>query len=215
MRPTLRISLALLTALALSSTALVYAQAGAGGKSQTAPGSTTDKVAGTTGTVQPERFSFTLPKAPDSVVDPDRMHVVINRWSSTEERDRLFKMVQDAGAENLLREFRATGAIGYIRWPGGLEYSLRYAHRTPRPDGGSDIVLVTDRPIWLWWDDTEKVSTERFAYSAVQIRLTKAGTGEGRLAGPAGVTADKAAGVMLSNYDALASRLTDVRREQS
>lgn len=215
MRPTPRLSLALLTALALSSTALVYAQSAAGAGGQATTPSTPDKVAGTTGTMEPERFTFTLPNAPDGAVDPDRMHVVINRWSTTEERDRLFKTLQDQGADNVLREFRATGAIGYIRWPGGLEYSLRYAHRAPRPDGGSDIVLMTDRPIWVWWDQTEKVSTEPFAYSAVQIRLTKAGTGEGRLAGPSGVTADKAAGVMLSNYDALASRLTDVRREQS
>jgi hypothetical protein len=207
MRTITRISLTLLSALALSSSAVVSAQA-------TGSPASGAQATGTSGTLAADRFTFTLPKAPDSLVDPDRMHVVVNRWSTNEERDRLFGIVSEQGSEHVLREFRATGAIGYLRWPGGLEYSLRYAHRAPRPDGGSDIVLIVDRPVWIWWDESApKVSTERFAYTAVQMRLDKAGTGDGRLADPSAVAADKAAGIIVNDYDQLASRLTDVRRD--
>ena len=45
--------------------------------------------------------------------------------------------------------------------------------------------------------------------------LNKAGIGEGRLAGPSGVAAETATGIELRNYDQLASRLMDVRREST
>jgi hypothetical protein len=192
-----RTSLALLSALVLSSTALI------------AQGTSTS---GTHTIV--DRFTFEAPKAPDSTVDPDRLHVGINRWSTDEERDRLFQVINEKGADQVLQEFRATGSVGHIRWPGGLEYSLRYAYRTPRPDGGYDVMLIADRPLWVWWDQSARVSTEPFIYTAVQIRLTKGGTGEGRMAGPDGVAAHKAAGIELRNYDQRTARMTDGRQER-
>ena len=192
-----RISLALLSALVLSSATLIAQGTG---------------ITGTNTIV--DRFSFVTPTAPESTVDPARLQVGIGRWSTDEERDTLFSVVTANGADGVLREFRSTGAVGYIRWPGGLEYSLRYAYRTPRPDGGYDVLLIADRPIWAWWDQSEKVSTEPFSYTAVQIRLNKAGTGEGRIAGPDGVAAHKASGIELKNYDQLTARLTDVRQER-
>ena len=192
-----RTSLALLSALVLSSTALM------------AQGISTS---GTHTIV--DRFTFEAPKAPDSPVDPDRLHVGISRWSTDEERDTLFQAITEKGAAQVLQEFRATGNVGHIRWPGGLEYSLRYAYRTTRPDGGYDVMLIADRPIWIWWEESAKVSTEPFTYTAVQIRLNKGGTGEGRMAGPDGVAAHKAAGIELRNFDQLTARMTDVRQER-
>ena len=192
-----RTSLALLSALVLSSSVVVAQGIGTSG---------THTVA--------DRFSFLAANAPDSTVDPDRLHVAIHRWSTNEERDRLFNVITEKGADEVLQEFRATGSVGHIRWPGGLEYSLRYAYRTPRPDGGYDVMLIADRPIWVWWDQTAKVSTEPFTYTAVQIRLNKAGTGDGRMAGPDGVAAHKAAGIELKNYEQLTARLTDVRQDR-
>jgi hypothetical protein len=192
-----RTSLALLSALALSSTLLVAQGTGTSG---------THTIA--------DRFTFVAPNAPESTVDPDRLHVGIHRWSTDEERDRLFQLLSEKGADRVLHEFRATGSVGHIRWPGGLEYSLRYAYRTPRPDGGHDVMLIADRPIWVWWDQSAKVSTEPFTYTAVQIRLNKGGTGEGRMAGPDGVAAHKSAGIELRNYDQLTARLTDVREDR-
>ena len=163
-----------------------------------------------------ERFTFEVPNPPESTVDgKGRLTLTLNRWSTEAERDAVVKTVQDRGAESLLDVFRETGAIGYLRWPGGLEYAVRYAHRASRPDGGSDVVLVVDRPLWVWWpagtEAVPKPADGRFGI--VQVRFDKSGRGEGRVASGNESVTDKQLGVLMTQYDSKPVLLTDVRRE--
>ena len=193
MRLTMRMGLALLTALALS-TSVTGAQTAQGAPAET--------------------FTFVAPGAPKGVVDPDRYRVTIERWSSDAERDQLVKAAGEHGAPKLLDGLRDVSRVGRLQWPGGLEYGIAYARRTARPDGGSDIVLVLDRPVWAWWPGAQAagVSTND-PYTVVQLRVDKSGTGEGRFAAPAHVTIDKTAGVAVTDVQNRATLMTDVRRE--
>ena len=69
----------------------------------------------------------------------------------------------------LLSALPYVGVLGYLQWPGGLEHSVRYARQTARPDGGSDIVLVVERPLWLWWDPTAKWAADQ-QFTVVHLR---------------------------------------------
>jgi hypothetical protein len=159
-----------------------------------------------------ERFSFARPPAPESTVDPkdNRLPIVIDRWASDAERDSVVTSIAENGEARLLTATRDLPRAGRILWPGGLEYTIHYARRQTRPDGGADIVLVVDRPLWMWWDS--KLGTTDYPFSIVQLQLDKDGKGEGRVSLNTPVTRDKALGVALSDYAKAPAVLTDVRR---
>lgn len=157
-----------------------------------------------------ERLTFTAAKAPEDALNKDgRLQLVIRRWSTDDERMLMTKAAAEPA--KLLEPFRNVGGIGYLEWPGGLEYTVRYAHRTERPDGGSDILLVAERPLWVWWDPNAKWSNER-PYSVIHVRVNKDGTGEGRVS--SNIKGDKVTGIALADQTG-APLLTDVRRESA
>jgi hypothetical protein len=160
-----------------------------------------------------ERFTFARPPAPESTVDPkDRMSVDIDRWSTEADRERLRATVAESGEEKLLDAFRGVSRVGTLRWPGGLEYAVLYARSNSRPDGGTDVVLVVDRPLWRWWES--KDAATMYGYTVVQLRLDKDGKGEGRLSLDVPVTRDDTFGVTLADYSKAPVVLVDVRREK-
>lgn len=161
-----------------------------------------------------DRFTFARPPAPESTVDPKdgRLMIDLARWSTTDERDRLVAAIAQNGPDRMLDAFRDIGRIGTLYWPGGLEYAVQYAWRSPRPDGGLDVILVLDRPVWLWWNASAPTTT--YPFTVVQMRLGKDGAGEGRVSLGVPVTGDKMAGVVLSDYAKAPAVITDLRRDQ-
>ena len=159
-----------------------------------------------------DRFSFARPPAPASTVDPDtnRLDVVIDRWSTDADRDQVVKTIAENGVGNLLDAFRTSPRAGTLHWPAGTQYAIHYARRQARPDGGSDVILVIERPLWMWWDTTNGSTT--YPFSVVHLRLGKDGTGEGRVSLNVTVTSDMALGVALADYAKAPVVLTDVRR---
>ena len=142
------------------------------------------------------RYSFTVANAPKDTVSPNgRMRVRIIRWSTDAERQQLIAALEEPS--KLLNAFQA-GDVGYLQWPGGLEYSVRYARRTARPDGGADIVLVVQRPLWLWWDASNPWAADQH-FTVVNMRLKKDGTGEGRIATGTGFQRDTDNGIVVSD----------------
>lgn len=160
-----------------------------------------------------EEYSFTVPNPPESTVDDDRFTLTLNRWSTDAERDRMLKIIEERGKEHLLEAFRNTGVVGYLQWPGGLEYSVRYAYRSKRPDGGSDVVLLVDRPLWVWWDagtKTDAGAQGDARFGVIQLRLDARDTGEGRIASGTNVASDDTLGVLVSDYESRPVMLDDV-----
>jgi hypothetical protein len=159
-----------------------------------------------------DRFSFARPPAPESTVDPDtnRLDVVIDRWSTDADRDQVIKMIAGNGVGNLLDAFRTSPRAGTLHWPAGTQYAVYYARREARADGGSDVVLVVDRPLWMWWDTT--TGSTSYPFSVIHIRLGKDGNGEGRVSLNVPVTSDTALGVALADFSKAPVVLADVRR---
>jgi len=122
----------------------------------------------------------------------DRLTLAIDRWSTDAERDQLVASINTNGSEKLLDAFRDVPRLGTLSWPGGTEYTLRFARRAGRPDGGSDLVLVVDRPLWLWWESNPPSTP--YPFSVIQIKLGKDGTGEGRVSAGVPVSSDKSLG---------------------
>ena len=155
-------------------------------------------------------YSFVVANAPTDAFSSDgRLRVRLMRWSTDEERRHLI----EAGDKpsTILSALPYVPVAGYLQWPGGLEHSVRYARRTPRPDGGADIVMVVERPLWLWWDPAVKWAADQ-QFTVVQLRIKKDGTGEGRIATGQGFARDNDSGLVVSDTTKPAI-LVDVRRE--
>src|SRR6184192_3332093 len=73
------------------------------------------------------------------------VEMVVNRWSTDAERDKLLTVLMEKGPDKLLDTLRDMPRVGYFRTPTSIGYDLHYARRTPLPDGGERVVLATDR----------------------------------------------------------------------
>jgi len=164
--------------------------------------------AGTGGTIA--LYSFSVANAPKDAFSTDgRMHVRIMRWSTDEDRRHLLATLHEPS--RLLGALPYVPVNGYLQWPGGLEHSVRYARQATRPDGSSDIVMVVERPLWLWWDTTARWAADQ-QFTVVHLRINKDGTGEGRIGTGDGIKRDSDLGIVVTDITR-PPLLTNVRRE--
>jgi hypothetical protein len=159
-----------------------------------------------------DRFTFRAQNAPAGVMAPDaKWEVIINRWSTDADRERVVAAFAE-GQERLAYEISQGQAIGYIKWPGNTEYTIRYAHRVPANDGSEQIVLGVDHAMTLWWQD--KAPASPTPYTIIQVRLPKGGVGEGKLSLSGKVAADKTAkAITIEDYASQPVVLSEVRRD--
>jgi hypothetical protein len=138
--------------------------------------------------------------------------ITVTRWSTDAERDQLKTVLQEKGPDSLLDTLRAMPKAGSISTTGRVGFDLRYARRTPTPDGGERVVLITDRPINFReaWAAGRSLD---YPFTLMELRLNAKGTGEGRLSLATKVTYDAdMKTVTLENYTAQPVLLTTVTR---
>ena len=145
-----------------------------------------------------------------------RMEIVINKWSPDTERDRLLSVLKESGSDKLAESFRMGEYAGYMNWPGNLKYTIRFAYRMPRADGGEDIILATDYPVNLWWDTALGPAPTSFAHGTViQLQLNRDGRGEGKVSVGTKLSATKDGKLFaLEDYAKQPVVLTDVQRDR-
>jgi hypothetical protein len=162
-----------------------------------------------------DRFTFTLERSDQTGASWEgRFEIVVNRWSSDEERARVMEAFAAKDPQWLARAITGGYELGYIKWPGNLQYNLRFAHRAPRQDGTEDIVVAADRPMGLWWE--EKRPHAREPFTLIQLRLNKQGTGEGKVSIAGRLGADTAAKtIVIEDFDTQPTILADVRRDRA
>ncbi len=159
-----------------------------------------------------QRFTFTIPTAGPQATSDQHLELMITRWSTDAERQDVLTALKEGGPKGLTRAIGRSKAVGYIHWPGNIEYTLRYAWRVPRPDGGVDLVLATDTPVSEWWNRPHASVGPADEGTVIEVRVDKDGRGEGKLASADKVTEPAAAKTfVLSDYDKMPAVLTDVR----
>ena len=150
---------------------------------------------------QPEKFtafavdiSNMAPRARTSQVD-----IVINRWSTDEEFNRLLAVFRNKGQDALLSELQDLPKVGYISAPGSLSYDLRFARQRPEAEGGRMVYLMTDRPIG-GWEARNRPRTIDYPFTLIQLRVDKDGAGEGKASIYTKITETKNGAIELENY---------------
>src|SRR5262245_36717891 len=78
------------------------------------------------------------------------VEIVVNRWSTDQERDSVLAVLLEKGPEKLLDALQDTPQVGYIRTPDGNSYDLKFSRRTAGEDGGERIEVFTGRDFRFW-----------------------------------------------------------------
>jgi hypothetical protein len=131
----------------------------------------------------------------------------ITRWSTDMEREQLFAAVQSSGDMGLLALLQKASTIGYVWTTESAGYPLRYAYRVPMADGGDRIILAIDRRLGSFepqrWKLTGTSPLTDYAFTVIELRVGKAGMGEGKSSLNTKITTDTTAKtIALDNYAA-------------
>ena len=138
--------------------------------------------------------------------------VIVDRWSTEQERRTLAAAFREKGSEGLRDALRKMKPVGRITTPGSIGYDLHYAHQVPLPDGGRRILIGTERPMRFAEIAQGTISSD-YPFTIVEMRLNAKGEGEGRLSLAARVVGD-ADRVEIENYDTAPIRLTKIKAER-
>ena len=136
--------------------------------------------------------------------------IVINRWSSDADRDRLIKILQDKGQDALLSALQDLPVVGYIRTPGSIRYDLHFARQQPQPEGGRMIFLATDRYI-TGWEAMNRPRTIEYPFTLIQLQLDKNDRGVGKLSIATRITANDET-IELENFSNQPVQLNEVKK---
>ena len=165
------------------------------------------------GAQQGTRYTATVVNEPGR--GTSTLQIVVDRWSTDVERDRLVTTLFEQGSERVLETLKDMTPVGYIRNPNSTGWELRYARSTPLPDGGEQVVLATDRPL-SFWESSNQPRTVDYPFTIIEMRLNAQGEGEGKLSIATKIVADKQSGtIVLENYAMQKALLQAVRREKS
>jgi hypothetical protein len=137
----------------------------------------------------------------------DTVRFDLTRWSTDMERDQLFTSVQNSGDTGLLGLLQKAPTIGYIWTTETAGYPLRYAYQESMADGTDRIILAIDRQLGSFEPQRWKLSGTAphtdYSFTVIELRINKAGLGEGKASLNTKVIADAAAKtIALANYAA-------------
>jgi len=141
-----------------------------------------------------------------------RIDIVIRRWSTDQEREKLLTTLQEFGQAKLidaLTEIRPT--CGYMRLPNTMGYDLYYARNNVLPDGSRHVVLATNRYVSFGEAVTAQRS-QQYTAAVIEIHMPKEGKGEGKMQPAAKVKWDNAKKTIeIENYGAYPVDLKGVK----
>ena len=147
----------------------------------------------------------------------------VNKWSTDQERTKLISTLVDKGQDKLLDVLRDLPEKGRISIPGRqgpdpnqtrLGWTLRYAMKSPLEDGGTRILIATDRYM-SFAEVRNRPRTYDYPFTFLEIHLNKEGTGEGKMAVATQLQFDKKKNtIVFENYSTEPVRLTNVKVEK-
>ena len=141
------------------------------------------------------------------------VEIVVNRWSTEAERDRLLTTLLEKGPEKLLSTLQDTKPVGYIRTPNRIGYDLHFARSTPGEDGGERIALTTDRRI-SFWEATNRPRSFDYPFTLIELHVGRDGRGEGKMSVATKITADtEHKTIVLEDYANQPVMLHDIKHE--
>jgi hypothetical protein len=140
--------------------------------------------------------------------------IVVNRWSSDADQDRLTNLMSGKDPQKLLDALQGMPRMGYLRTPGSIGWDIHFARHMPATDGGERIFLVTDRRM-SFREVANRHRSVDYPFTVIEINLQPSGHGDGKITVATKISGDKNGRVVtLENYEISPVLLTKVTRER-
>jgi hypothetical protein len=141
--------------------------------------------------------------------------IVIERWSSDQERQKLLDVLIEKDADRLLDALqKVKPRAGYIRTNTSLGWDISYARQEELPTGGKRVIFGTDRPM-AFYELRNSTRSADYDFMLCEIHLGPDGKGTGKLATAAKISYDKdLRKVEIENFGIEPVRLTEVHVEK-
>jgi hypothetical protein len=137
--------------------------------------------------------------------------IVIERWSTDGEVEKLRGILIEKGGRNLLPAVqKIKPRCGYARTSNSLGWDLQFARETELPGGARKIVVGTDRPI-SFWEARNSPRSRDYEFSLAEIQLPAEGKGQGKAITMAKLSYNKQANTLeIENYQREPVRLNEI-----
>jgi hypothetical protein len=137
--------------------------------------------------------------------------IVVERWSTPEEIDKLRGILIEKGGSDLLPALqKIKPRCGYARTSNSIGWDIQFARETQMADGTRRIVLATDRPM-SFWEARNNPRSADYEFTLAEIHIAKDGKGEGKAIPAAKLTFDKDKNTLeIENYSREPVRLNEV-----
>ncbi len=141
------------------------------------------------------------------------VYVIIDRWSTEQERQALVQAFDQKGPAGLVSALQKTERLGLLRTSTSLGWDLHYAVQVPTEDGGRRIIVGTERRV-NYWEANSDTKTD-YPFTLLELHLDKDDKGEGRVSLATKITRSKdGKRLELENFSAEPVRLQDVHRQK-
>lgn len=137
--------------------------------------------------------------------------MVVDKWTTDEERQKLVQVLQEGGSDALLKEMRKM-EVGYVRGPQTLRWRLNIASSF-QTDEGRVVRLVTERPV-SFGEATAATRTRDYEFGVIQFTLDEEGKGEGALIPTAKIYFDKEGKLNIEALGTGPQKLTSVKAKK-
>jgi hypothetical protein len=161
----------------------------------------------------PERFTaFAINmNSPSPTAGATSVDIVINRYSTDAERDRLRAGFKENEQQGLLKALQDLPAVGYLTTPGSLRYDIHFARQRPAAEAGRRLFLLTDRRI-AFWEAASGARTLDYPFTLIQIQLDRNDRGVGKLSVATRITGSEDTVVEIEDFAAQPVQLNDVHK---
>lgn len=172
-----------------------------------------------------EAFAVAMGTSNPPVIPAGRsttLQINITRWTTDQEREKLFAILVEKGQEDLVEALRkeeetgfmrVTGAAGGMRNPFPSE-RLRYAREFDLGEGKRRIVLATDRYI-SFYEARNQPRYRDYDMSLLVMDVDAEGNGEGQLAMGVKLSVDmEKKTLVIENFGTEPVRLTKIHRRK-
>jgi hypothetical protein len=171
-----------------------------------------------------EAFAVAMGTSNPPVIPAGRsttLQINITRWTTDEEREKLFAVLIEKGQEKLIDALQDTEETGFLRVTGSPNMRnpfpserLRYARQIDLGEGKRRIVLATDRYI-SFYEARNQPRTRDYDMSLLVMDLDQDGNGEGQLAMGVRLAVDtEKKTLVVENFGTEPVRLTKIHRRK-
>ena len=161
--------------------------------------------------IQGVRFTATA-SGPSGELGP--VEIVINRFSTTVERNRFMDTFEERGPGGLQEALQQAPSIGRLAAPGDQGFELKYAAELRGEQGHRDVIVASDQGM-AFFEAADRPRSADYPFTVLQLQIDRNGQGRGLASAYSNITLDKVQGsLVLENLGDQPVMLTNLQLQR-